>query len=103
VLTIGRIMSDTNTPEKPAPEPDKPVFVIQTVCECQAMLLAELGANGLVLRGWASRRGSDEPAPANTIGEPAERFDVAWHCPLCGRNTMRTFHQGALRRVAASA
>lgn len=85
--------------EEAESQPTKPEFVIQTVCECQATLHAELGGDRLVLRGWARFRGEDEPAPANTVGDLTERFDVVWQCPLCGRNTLRTFHEGALRRI----
>jgi len=74
-------------------------FEIQTVCECQALLEAQLNDQRQVLRGFASRGISREPAPANSVGAGDERFDVAWKCPLCGRNTLRTFHRGALRRV----
>ncbi len=99
-------MADESTDagaEEPKEEPQLPEFVIQTVCECQALLGAELGADRLVLRGWASRRGDRESAPANTIGTPEVRFDVAWHCPMCGRNTLRTFHEGALQRIQRTA
>jgi hypothetical protein len=82
-----------------APPPQLPEFVLQSVCECQAKLEAELDADRLVLHGWASRRGARERAPANTVGVPGTRFDVVWHCPMCGRNTMRTFHEGALQRI----
>ena len=98
-------MSDEPTSVEAAapPEPKGPAFVIQSVCECQALLSAELDDDRLVLRGWASSptggHGSDEPAPANTVGKPTERFDVVWQCPRCGRNTLRTFHEGALQRV----
>jgi len=65
---------------------------IQSVCECQALLEAELDEQGLVLHGWARRPGGPkERAPANSVGH-GERFDVAWQCPLCGRNTLRSFH-----------
>ncbi len=65
---------------------------IQSVCECQALLEAELDEQRLVLRGWARRPGGvPERAPANSIGH-GDRIDVAWQCPLCGRNTLRSFH-----------
>ncbi len=92
-------MSDEEAVE-PAPTPPRPEFSIQTVCECQATLHAELGADRLIMRGWARRRGQEESAPANTVGKPEERFDVVWQCPMCGRNTLRTFHEGALTRLA---
>jgi hypothetical protein len=77
-------------------------FEIQTVCECQALLEAELNEERQVLSGWASYRGVREHAPANTLGG-GDRFDVAWKCPWCGRNTLRTFHLGALRRLQPAA
>jgi hypothetical protein len=92
-------MSEEATEEKAPPEPTPPAYVIHSVCECQAALHAELDADRLVLRGWCSFRGEEEPAPANTVGKPGERFDVAWQCPRCGRNTLRTFYEGALEPV----
>jgi hypothetical protein len=80
------------------------VFRIQSVCECQAVLEADLDEHHQVLRGWAHPRGEQpEPAPANSIGAEgeADRFDVAWQCPICGRDTLRSFHVGALRRLSA--
>lgn len=83
-----------------ADEPERPTYAIQTVCECQALLHAELDAERLVLHGWASRGTVRESAPANTLGKPGDRFDVGWNCPICGRNTLRTFHEGALRKLS---
>jgi hypothetical protein len=55
-----------------------------------------------VIKGWAYMRGDEpEPAPANSIGASEDRFDVAWQCPICGRNTLRSFYAGALRRISA--
>jgi len=72
-------------------------YSIQSVCECQAILEAELDENRLVVSGWARRPGGErESAPANSVGSDAERFDVVWQCPFCGRNTLRVFYQGAL-------
>ncbi len=80
-------------------------FEIQSVCECQALLTAELDEQQQVIRGFAlphlpgalhSR--TPETAPANSVGAPADRFDVVWQCPVCGRNTLRTFHAASLRR-----
>jgi hypothetical protein len=65
---------------------------IQSVCECQALLEAELDEQKLVLQGWARRPGgTKERAPANNVGR-GERVDVVWQCPICGRNTLRSFH-----------
>ncbi|MCA9625436.1 MAG: hypothetical protein KC731_40720 [Myxococcales bacterium] len=82
-------------------------YAIQTVCECQAILGADLDENRQVMAGWAVRRGARaaerEKAPASSIGAAADRFDVAWQCPFCGRNPLRTFHVGALRPLPAAA
>jgi hypothetical protein len=76
-------------------------FQIDTVCECQALLGAELDGRRLVVRGWATALGGveQELAPAQSIGADAERFDVTWHCPSCGRSVLRSFHAGALSRL----
>ena len=73
---------------------------ISTRCECQATLSAVLDEKRHVLTGQASRRRAKERAAAHSIHAENERFDVAWLCPFCGRNTLRTFHVGALRSVA---
>lgn len=65
---------------------------VQSVCECQALLEAELDERRLVLRGFARRgAGNPENAPANNVGA-GERVDIVWQCPFCGRNTLRSFH-----------
>ena len=73
-------------------------YQIQSVCECQALLEADLDDQRQVLSGWASRANVREGAPANSVGAEGERFDVVWKCPMCGRNTLRTFYAGALRK-----
>jgi hypothetical protein len=78
-------------------------FSIQSVCECQALLGAELDENYLVTAGWAHSPGTArESAPANSVGATSERFDVVWQCPLCGRNTLRVFYRGALKAQPAA-
>jgi hypothetical protein len=74
---------------------------ISSLCECQATLSATLDEKHHVMSGQASLRGAKERAPAHSIGADGERFDVAWLCPFCNRNTLRTFHVGALRLVPA--
>jgi hypothetical protein len=74
-------------------------FVVSTRCECQATLSAELDEHRYVLGGWAARSGVKEKAPAHSINPSLERFDIGWACTFCGRNTLRTFYAGALRRV----
>ena len=64
-------------------------------CECQAALSAELDEDRHVLHGSAFRAGQRELAPAHSIDADRDRFDVAWLCPFCGRNTLRTFYAGA--------
>jgi hypothetical protein len=70
-------------------------------CECQAMLTAVLDDKRQVLHGEATRLGAKENAPAHSIGAERESFDLAWMCPFCGRNTLRTFYAGALRPAPA--
>lgn len=79
-------------------------YELTTACECQALLGATLNEQRLVVSGWAAPSGASSnsledriSAPANSIGQDSERFDVSWLCPLCSRNTLRTFHVGALR------
>ena len=71
-------------------------FTISSRCECQARLGAHLDEKRLVLHGTATRRGVTERAPAHSIGAAAERFEVGWLCPFCGRNTLRSFDAGSL-------
>src|SRR5687768_10786739 len=71
--------------------------IIRSVCECQAQLEARLDEHRYVLSGFAV--GPDrvrERAPAHTMGAHQKRFDVGWLCPICGRNTLRSFDQEAL-------
>ena len=74
-------------------------YTVSTRCECQATLTAELDENRHTIAGWASRGGAKENAPAHSINAELERFDIAWLCNFCGRNTLRSFYVGALRRV----
>lgn len=74
---------------------------IHSRCECQATLSATLDEKRHVLHGEARLRGVTERAVAHSIGADGERFDVAWLCPFCNRNTLRSFHVGALRPVPA--
>jgi len=71
---------------------------IQSRCECQASLSASLNQQRHVLGAWATdpRRKRQEPCPAHSIGADQDRFQVAWLCPFCGRNTLRVFYAGAL-------
>lgn len=77
--------------------------LIRTVCECQADLVATLDEQRLVLEAWAIHPAdrSREIAPAHTMRPDAPIFDVGWLCPLCGRNTLRSFSQEALVYRAA--
>jgi hypothetical protein len=76
-------------------------FLIESRCECQASLLAELDDHRQVLSASARLRGDREIAPAHSIGADREAFDVAWACAFCGRNTLRSFDAGALRAAPA--
>ena len=72
--------------------------VVQSACECQGQLGAELNEARHVLRGWVKdpRRRKEHAAPCHSINAAAEYFQLAWLCPLCGRNTLRSFHTGSL-------
>jgi hypothetical protein len=70
--------------------------VVQSVCECQARLGAELDEQRRALHGWARLRGRELSAPANTLKSTAESFNVGWACPFCTRNTLRAFDAGVL-------
>jgi hypothetical protein len=71
-------------------------------CECQAILTAVLDDRRQVLHGAASHLGAKERAPAHSIGAERDNFDIAWMCPFCGRNTLRSFYAGALRSVTVA-
>ena len=71
--------------------------VVQSRCECQATLVAELNDQKHVVAAYAKTKGGDhEAAPAHSIGATKERFDVGWLCSVCGRNVLRSFASDAL-------
>ena len=74
------------------------VAKIHSVCECQARLSAVLDENKQVLSGAATelRRHKSRTAPAQCMNPGADRFDVGWACPFCGRNVLRPFDSGGL-------
>jgi hypothetical protein len=63
------------------------------------MLGATLDADRMVLAGWADH-GGRLPAPAQRLRADGETIDLAWACPFCGRNTLRSFHRWALRAIS---
>lgn len=72
---------------------------VESRCECQAQLVAELDEAHTVVRGFVSDRSRKREvvAPANAtkpIGK--KQVDVGWSCPMCTRNTLRTFNVEAL-------
>jgi hypothetical protein len=71
---------------------------VQSPCECQARLNAELDENKQVVRSWAveRRRGTTEVAPAHTIRGDLDRFQIGWSCPYCIRNVTRSFDTGGI-------
>ena len=75
-------------------------FSISSRCECQATLSATLDEKRHVLSAKATRRGASEHAVAHSIHADDDRFDLGWLCPFCNRNTLRTFHVGAMRVLA---
>lgn len=70
---------------------------VQSRCECQATLFAEVQETGQVVRGSSQKKGHErELSPATGIGVGGESFQVGWHCPECGRNVLRSFSRGGL-------
>ena len=47
--------------------------------------------------------GARERAPANSVACSGDRVDVVWQCPMCGRNSLRSFYAGALRKKSPAA
>ncbi|MBI4951371.1 MAG: hypothetical protein HY908_05020 [Myxococcales bacterium] len=78
-------------------------YTISSCCECEAVLGANLDEKHQVVEAWAKTAFARESAPAHTVGGAGERFDLGWHCPFCGRHTLRSVHEGALRRLAEPA
>jgi len=70
--------------------------VVQSVCECQARLSAELDEQRRAVRGSARLRGRELSAPANCMRASGESFNVGWACPFCTRNTLRSFDASTL-------
>jgi hypothetical protein len=72
---------------------------VESRCECQAHLVAELDEQRSVVRGFVldRPRGREVAAPANAtrlVGD--KQVDVGWSCPMCTRNTMRSFNIDSL-------
>jgi hypothetical protein len=68
---------------------------VESRCECQAQLVAELDEARAVVRGFMldRARGRELAAPANATKKIAEKqVEVGWSCPMCTRNTVRTFN-----------
>lgn len=71
---------------------------VQTRCECQARLFAEIDENGLVVRGSVQFLDEiQELSPATAVGAQKDYFQVGWLCPICGRNTLRSFYRPGLQ------
>lgn len=73
------------------------VATVESRCECEARLFAELDEERRVVRGRAKDfRGRERLAPANALGGEGGRFDVGFMCPFCTRNVLRSFEADAL-------
>jgi hypothetical protein len=77
--------------------------IVESVCECQARLFAQLDEQRRAIRGWARQRGREQAAPANSMRPEQESFNVGWACPFCTRNTLRSFSAATLSYREASA
>jgi hypothetical protein len=72
---------------------------VESRCECQAQLVAELDEGRVVVRGFVRdrARGREVVAPANATKKIDDKqVDVGWSCPVCTRNTLRTFNVESL-------
>ena len=70
---------------------------IRSRCECQALLEATVLENGIVRDGTSTHHdGEAARAPATAIRAGEDVFQVGWSCPLCHRNTLRSFYRAAL-------
>jgi len=72
---------------------------VESRCECQAQLVADVNEAHVVVRGFVNDRahGRELSAPANatkSIGD--KQVEVGWSCPMCTRNTLRTFNLESL-------
>jgi len=79
---------------------------VQSRCECEALLFAEVSEAGRVVEGWSKKgKNARELTPATAMNAGSAQFQVGWLCPECGRNTMRSFFRGALvyREIQAPA
>jgi hypothetical protein len=68
---------------------------VESRCECQAQLVAELDESRTVVRGFVNdrERNRELVAPANATKKIGDKqVDVGWSCPVCTRNTLRTFN-----------
>jgi len=72
---------------------------VESRCECQAQLVAELDESRAVVRGFVNdrARGRELAAPANAAKKKGDKqVEVGWACPICTRNTLRSFNVEAL-------
>ena len=72
---------------------------VESRCECQASLVAELDEAHSVVRGFVIDRARrrELAAPANSTKKVGDKqVDVGWSCPVCTRNTLRSFNVEAL-------
>jgi hypothetical protein len=68
---------------------------VESRCECQVQLVAELDEARTVVRGFVYDRARKREisAPANAAKKIGDKqVDVGWSCPMCTRNTLRTFN-----------
>ena len=71
--------------------------LVESKCECEAKLVAELDEERRVLRGTAKdSRGRERLAPATAMHSQNGRFDVGFMCPFCTRNVLRSFEADGL-------
>lgn len=75
---------------------------LQSRCECQTRLRAQVSESGTVLGGTAIFQGQSYDAPATGMNVGHSQFQVGWLCTFCGRNVVRSFYRGALEFATTS-
>ena len=70
--------------------------IVESRCECQALLFAALDEQRHVVRGWARYGGRELGAPSNALGGEGDSLNVGFSCPFCTRNTLLVFHRSGL-------
>jgi len=74
---------------------------VRTFCECQACLIAEFDEQLNVIAEYCEdSRARKIGAPASKAFASVSQVGVSFSCPVCTRNTLRTFSPASLVAVS---